>query len=56
MTESTKLAEYIDGSEDPLLEVVRTHEQNANALLLHTVHKDEKYMKGKGCMDSSHAA
>jgi hypothetical protein len=46
MTETTKLAEYIDGSEDLLLQVIRTHQQNANASLRCTAHKHERNMKG----------
>jgi hypothetical protein len=41
ITETTKLVEYIVGFEDPLLQVVRTHQRNANASLPHTEHKCE---------------
>jgi predicted RNA-binding protein with RPS1 domain len=42
ITETTKLAEYIDGSEDPLLQVVRAHQQNVNVSLRRTGDKREK--------------
>jgi hypothetical protein len=55
ITETLKLAEYIEGSENPLLQVVRTHQHNANALLPCTARKCKKNRKGKGCADSFHA-
>jgi hypothetical protein len=47
ITETTELAEYIERSEDPLLQVVRAHQHNANSSLLHAVHKYEKNTKDK---------
>jgi hypothetical protein len=45
VTETTKLTEYIEGSEDPLLQVVRTHQHNVNASLPRAAHKCEKNTK-----------
>jgi hypothetical protein len=42
ITETTKLAEYIEGSEDPLFQVVRAHQCNAYASLPRSAHKCEK--------------
>jgi hypothetical protein len=47
ITETKKQAEYIEGSEDPLMQVVRTHQHNENALLPCSAHKCEKNMKEK---------
>jgi hypothetical protein len=47
LTETRKLLEYIDGSEDQLLQVVRTHQQNANASLPCTAHSHERNTKEK---------
>ena len=32
--EITKLAEYVDRKEDPLIQVVRTHQQNTDSAVL----------------------
>jgi hypothetical protein len=42
ITETTELAEYTEGSVDPLLQVGRTHQHNANASLPRAAHKCEK--------------
>jgi hypothetical protein len=49
ITQTTKLAEYIyvDGSDDPLLQVVRTHQHNSNASLPRAEHTCEKNTKEK---------
>jgi len=35
--EITKLVEYVDKKEDPLIQVVRTHQHNTNSAVLETV-------------------
>ena len=35
--EITKLVEYVDKREDPLIQVVRTHQHNTNSAVLETV-------------------
>jgi hypothetical protein len=47
ITETTKLAEFIEGSEDPLLHVVRTHQHNENASLPRAAHMRQKNTKEK---------
>jgi hypothetical protein len=47
ITETTELMEYIKGSEDLLLQVVRTHQHNANAFLPCAAHKCKKKLEGK---------
>jgi hypothetical protein len=47
ITETAKLAEYVEGSEDPLLQIVRTHQHNANASLPWAAHKRAKTRKEK---------
>jgi len=39
--EITKLVEYVDRKEDPLIEVVRTHQHNTNSAVLQTA----RYLK-----------
>jgi hypothetical protein len=34
--EITKLVEYIDRKEDPLIQVIRTHQNNTDSAVLHT--------------------
>ena len=34
--EITKLVEYVDRKEDPLIQVVRTHQHNTDSTVLHT--------------------
>jgi len=34
--EITKLAEYVDRKEDPLIQIVRTHQHNTDSLVLQT--------------------
>ena len=34
--EVTKLVEYVDGKEDPLIQVVRTHQHNTDSAVLQT--------------------
>ena len=34
--EITKLVEYVDSKEDPLIEIFRTHKHNINSAVLHT--------------------
>ena len=48
----TKLVEYVDRKEDPLIQVVRTHQQNTNSAVLQTarclkteVQKETRKMK-----------
>jgi hypothetical protein len=57
ITGTTKLVEYIERSEDPLLQVVRTYQPNANASLWRAAHKceknaNEKWGEKKGYTDS----
>jgi hypothetical protein len=47
ITETAELAEYIKGSEDLLLQVVRTHQHIANAPSPCTAHKCKKNSKEK---------
>jgi len=37
--EITKLVEYVDTKEDPLLQVVRTHQHNTNSAVLQTARR-----------------
>jgi hypothetical protein len=46
-TETTKLEEYIEESEDPLLQVVRTRQHNENVSLPRAAHKCVKNTKEK---------
>jgi len=50
--ENTKLMEYVDRKEDPLIQVVRTHQHNTNSAVLQTarwlkkeVQKETRNMK-----------
>ena len=50
--EITKLVEYVDGKEDPLIQVVRTHQHNTDSAVLQTarclkteVQKETRKMK-----------
>ena len=50
--EITKLVDYVERKEDPLIQVVRTHQQNTNSAVLHTarclkteVQKETRKMK-----------
>ena len=50
--EITKLVEYVDRKEDPLIQVVRTHQHNTNSAVLQTarclkteVQKETRKMK-----------
>jgi hypothetical protein len=48
ITEATKLAEYIEGSEDLLLQVVRTYQHNANALLPRSTQAQKEHERKLG--------
>ena len=37
--EITKLMKYVDGKEDPLIQVVRTHQHNTNSAVLQTARR-----------------
>jgi hypothetical protein len=39
--ETTKLVEYVERKEDPLIQVVRTHQRNTNSAVLQTA----RYLK-----------
>jgi hypothetical protein len=70
--EITNLAEYIDRKEDPLIEIVRTHQHNTNSAMLQTarcltteVQRETRKMKWRkqkkngmerGCMDNGRGA
>jgi len=41
--EITKLMEYVDRKEDPLIQVVRTHQHNTNSAVLQTA----RYLKAE---------
>ena len=50
--EITKLLEYVDKKEDPLIQVVRTHQHNTDSAVLQTtrylkteVHRERRKMK-----------
>jgi len=40
-----KLTEYVESKEDPLIQVVRTHQHQPNSTLLHTVKNTKKYLE-----------
>jgi len=42
IAEVTKLMEYVESKEDPLIEIVRTHNQNTNSTLLQAVRNLKK--------------
>ena len=48
--EITKLAEYVDRKEDPLIQVVRTHQHNTDSVVLQRARclKTERNEKSKG--------
>jgi hypothetical protein len=66
----TKLVEYVDKKEGPLIRVVRTHQHNTDSAMLQTdasrqVQRETRKMKdsiaektkdgtGRGCMDNCH--
>jgi len=71
-TDVTKLTEYVESKEDPLIQIVRTHQHHTNSTLLQTVKNFKKYYQSvtkkiksvtdqntkmrKGCMDNFHVA
>jgi flagellar biosynthesis/type III secretory pathway M-ring protein FliF/YscJ len=42
ITEVAKLMEYMDGKEDPLIQIVRTHQRNTNSPVLQTARNLER--------------
>jgi hypothetical protein len=36
ITEATKLKEYVEHTDDPLMQIVRTHQHNTSSTLFHT--------------------
>jgi hypothetical protein len=38
--EITKLVEYVDRKEDPLMQVVRTHQYNTDSAVLQTLYQE----------------
>jgi hypothetical protein len=39
IAETVNLVEYVENKEDPLIQIVRTHQHNANSALLQTANK-----------------
>jgi len=46
--EITKLVEYADRKEDPLIQVVRTHQQNTDSAVLQAARSTERNKKNEG--------
>jgi hypothetical protein len=42
ITETVNLVEYVENKEDPLIQIVRTHQHNTNTALLQTANKFKK--------------
>jgi hypothetical protein len=40
--ETLNLVEYVESKEDPLIQIVRTHQHNTNSVLLQTANKFKK--------------
>jgi len=45
--EITKLVEYVDGKEDPLIQIVRTHQHNTDSVVLETARCLKTEIKNK---------
>jgi hypothetical protein len=72
ITKVIKLKEYVEHADDPLMQIVRTHQHNTSSTLFHTVTNLQKSLqsdtkqikttiarkdgKQKDCMDSCHGA
>jgi hypothetical protein len=42
IAETVNLVEYVENKEDPLIQIVRTHQHNTNSALLQTANKFKK--------------
>jgi hypothetical protein len=42
IAETVSLVEYVESKEDPLIQIVRTHQHNTNSALLQTANKFKK--------------
>jgi hypothetical protein len=42
IAETVNLVEYVESKEDPLIQIVRTHQHNTNSALLQTANKFKK--------------
>jgi site-specific recombinase XerD len=47
IAETLNFVEYVESKEDPLIQIVRTHQHNTNSVLLQTVNKFKKSFKSE---------
>jgi hypothetical protein len=47
IAETVNLVEYIESKEDPLIQIVKTHQHNTSWALLQTANKFKKYFQSE---------
>jgi hypothetical protein len=47
IAETLNLVEYVESKDDPLIQIVRTHQHNTNLALLQTANKFKKYFQSE---------